>query len=59
LYCTRCRKLFEFQSESLTQIRDNVAAEKGFRVSSHRMIIQGVCRECNKSRRKKRKQDLV
>ncbi len=59
LYCTRCRKLFEFQSESLTQIRDDVAAEKGFRVSGHRMIIQGVCRECNKSRRKKRKQDLV
>ena len=28
-------------------------------VSGHRMIIQGVCRECTKSRRKKRKQDLV
>lgn len=59
LYCTRCRKLFEFQSETLTQIRDEVAAENGFRVSGHRMIIQGVCRECNKSRRKKRKQDLI
>ena len=59
LYCTRCRKLFEFPSESLTQIRDEVAAEKGFRVSGHRLIIQGVCRDCNKSRRKKRKQDLL
>lgn len=59
LYCTRCRKLFEFQSESLMQLRDEVAHEKGFRVSGHRMIIQGVCRDCSKSRRKKRKQDLV
>ena len=59
LYCTRCRELFEFQSESLTQIRDEVAAEKGFRVSGHRLIIQGVCRDFNKSRRKKRKQDLL
>jgi len=59
LYCTRCRRLFEFQSSELMKIRDTVAAEKGFRVSGHRMIIQGVCRECGKSRRKKRKQDLV
>jgi Fur family ferric uptake transcriptional regulator len=59
LYCTRCRKLFEFQSETLMSIRDDVAAEKGFRVTGHRMIIHGVCRECSKNRRKKRKQDLV
>ncbi len=59
LYCTRCRSLFEFQSDELMNLRDAVAAEHGFRVSSHRMIIQGVCRECSKSRRTKRRQDLV
>lgn len=59
LYCTRCRKLFEFQSEELMRLRDEVAADRGFRVSGHRMIIQGVCRDCVKSRRTKRKQDLV
>ena len=59
LYCTRCRKLFEFQSDELMNLRDKVASNKGFRVSGHRMIIQGVCRDCGKSRRKKRKQDLV
>lgn len=59
LYCTRCRKLVEFQSDQLMKLRDEVALEKGFRVSGHRMIIQGICRECGKSRRKKRKQDLV
>ncbi|WP_146524230.1 Fur family transcriptional regulator [Novipirellula artificiosorum] len=59
LYCTVCRELFEFQSEALTNLRDEVAAEQGFRISGHRMIIHGVCRECSKNRRKKRKQDLV
>ncbi|TWU43062.1 Ferric uptake regulation protein [Novipirellula aureliae] len=59
LYCTVCRELFEFQSEALTAIRDQVASEQGFRISGHRMIIHGVCRECSKNRRKKRRQDLV
>lgn len=59
LYCTRCRKLIEFQSDQLVRLRDSVAAEQGFRVSGHRLIIHGICRECSKSRRKKRKQDLV
>lgn len=59
LYCTRCRKLIEFQSDKLMSLRDAVASEQGFRVTGHRMIIQGICRECNRSRRTKRKQDLV
>jgi Fur family ferric uptake transcriptional regulator len=59
LYCTQCRQLFEFQCDDVAKIRDDVAGELGFRVTSHRMIIHGVCRECGKNRRKKRKQDLV
>ena len=59
LYCTKCRKLIEFQSDEIMELRDRVAASKGFRVSGHRMIIQGVCRDCSRQRRKKRKQDLV
>ena len=59
LYCTVCRSLIEFQSDELMTTRDQVAAEKGFRVSGHRMIIQGICKDCSKMRRKKRKQDLV
>jgi len=59
LYCTVCRSLIEFQSDELMATRDQVAAEKGFRVSGHRMIIQGICKDCSKMRRKKRKQDLV
>lgn len=60
LYCTRCRKLVEFRSEELIELRDRVAAEHGFRVSDHRFIVNGVCSACVKARRRrKRKQDLV
>lgn len=60
LYCTRCRKLVEFRSEELIELRDRVAAEHGFRVSDHRFIVNGVCSDCVKARRRrKRKQDLV
>lgn len=59
LYCTRCRELIEFQSDDFVHLRNQVAADKGFRVTSHRLIIHGVCQECSKKKRKKRKQDLV
>ncbi|MEM6364844.1 MAG: Fur family transcriptional regulator [Planctomycetota bacterium] len=58
LYCTRCRKLIEFRSPDLIAIRDQVASEHGFRVTSHGLIVHGVCRDCGR-RRKKHKQDLV
>ncbi|QDV65517.1 Fur family transcriptional regulator [Crateriforma conspicua] len=59
LYCTRCQELFEFTSDELIALRDRVAADQGFRVTGHRLIIQGVCQKCSQTRRKKRKQDLV
>jgi len=60
LYCTQCRRLIEFQSETLGELIVNVGDEHGFRVSDHRLIISGVCADCLKlRRRKKRKQDLV
>ncbi len=57
LYCTRCRKLIEFSSEQLIELRQAVAREHHFRVTGHRLIIHGVCQAC--ARRSRRKQDLV
>lgn len=59
LYCTKCRRLFEFRSEEMVRLRDRVASEHNFRVTGHRLIVHGVCQECGRRRRKKRKQDLV
>lgn len=60
LYCEKCHRLIEFQSEELRQLRNQVAAENRFRVSSHRLIISGRCEACSRNpRRTKRKQDLI
>lgn len=59
LYCTKCRKLIEFTSEEILQIRESVAKKHLFRVRDHRFIIHGVCDECTKQRSRGRKQDRV
>ena len=60
LHCGDCGKLIEFHSEELARIRDAVAAEHGFRVASHRLIVEGTCKECLASRRRRnRKLDRI
>jgi len=54
LYCSVCRDLIEFQSEQLREIRDAVADEHGFRVQGHRLIVTGICQECQEKRRRKK-----
>ena len=60
LYCKQCEKLIEFHSEELKAIREAVAREYEFRVTSHRLIITGTCSECNrKGHRRQSPLDLI
>jgi len=60
LYCSECQRLFEFQSDELIRLRDEVARKAAFRVTGHRFIVTGVCDDCTRARRRtKRKVDLV
>ncbi|HIA20334.1 MAG: Fur family transcriptional regulator [Pirellulaceae bacterium] len=60
LYCTKCQQLIEFQSDELLELRSMVARDHQFRVTGHRLIISGLCRQCNRPKqRTKRKQDLI
>ena len=59
LHCEKCDKLIEFQSAELKQLREAVASMHNFRVTGHRLIINGVCDECSKARRRKRPLDLI
>ncbi len=59
LHCVQCQKLIEFQSEELLQLREAVARLHRFRVRSHRLTITGICDECARSSRDRRRQDLV
>ena len=55
LHCTNCDRLIEFRSEELRRIREAVAGEHGFRVTGHRFIITGICHECARARRRRRR----
>lgn len=51
-HCTECNRLLEFQSDALIALRDEVARQHQFRVASHRLIINGVCQDCTKAKRR-------
>lgn len=53
LHCTMCDELIEFQTDELPQLREAVAREHGFRVTGHRLIITGICRECSTKRHRR------
>jgi Fur family ferric uptake transcriptional regulator len=59
LFCQKCEKLIEFSSDKVKQIRDAVAREHNFRVTGHRLIINGICADCSKPARPKRRLDLI
>ncbi len=48
LYCQSCHQLFEFHTEALIKIREAVAREYHFTPTSHRMIIMGICADCQR-----------
>jgi Fur family transcriptional regulator, ferric uptake regulator len=59
LYCIRCHKLIEFQTEQLSQLRDDIARQYRFRVRGHRLIIHGICDACSGLRQRRHLQDRV
>ncbi len=59
LYCTRCRKMIEFQEPAIERLIDEVGRGHGFQVSGHTFIIRGICEQCNRERSTKRRLDLI
>jgi Fur family ferric uptake transcriptional regulator len=59
LHCTECGKLIEFSSEELLRLREAVGREHNFRVTGHRLIINGICSQCRAARTRTRRLDLV
>jgi Fur family ferric uptake transcriptional regulator len=46
LLCTMCGKVEEFQDERLDRMATLIAEAHGFAIQSHRLVINGVCRDC-------------
>ena len=46
LICERCDKVIEFEDHQIELLQEAVARDHGFRISSHRHEIYGVCSSC-------------
>jgi Fur family ferric uptake transcriptional regulator len=49
LICTRCGTIIEFENDQIERLQDAVARRHGFKVTSHKMELYGLCRECQKA----------
>lgn len=47
LICQRCGTLIEFHDDRLREILDEVSRRHGFRIRTHRLEVDGLCRECS------------
>ena len=60
LHCEKCEKLIEFSSDEIQTLIKNIGGEHGFRVTGRRLLVNGVCKECSgTTRRRKRPLDLI
>ena len=46
LICTQCDRIIEFENENIESLQDQVAKEFGFELTNHKMILYGVCADC-------------
>jgi Fur family ferric uptake transcriptional regulator len=49
LICTRCQQIIEFENDQIERLQEAVARRHGFRVTSHKMELYGLCRACQKA----------
>ncbi len=49
LICTGCGTIIEFENDQIERMQDAVAKRHGFKVSSHKMELYGLCKSCQKS----------
>ena len=48
LICTSCSTIIEFENDRIEVLQDAVAKKHGFTVTSHKMELYGLCRNCQK-----------
>lgn len=46
LICTGCNTIVEFEDDRIEHMQDAVAKKHGFKVTSHKMELYGLCRTC-------------
>ena len=46
MICTECGKIIEFNHPLIEKYQEEVAAENGFKVTSHKLDLFGLCNDC-------------
>lgn len=46
LICTSCGTIVEFENDRIEAMQDAVARRHGFKVTSHKMELYGLCKNC-------------
>ncbi len=47
LICTGCGQITEFEEPRIEQLQEQIAKRHGFRVTSHKHELYGLCRSCS------------
>ena len=55
LICSACGKNQEVMDAEIERLQEELAARHGFSLTSHRMILYGVCEDCRSAGGKKRR----
>lgn len=50
MICTKCKKIIEFEDQTLEKLQAKIAHTHGFHMLQHRMEIYGICNRCLKDR---------
>lgn len=48
LICTNCGTIVEFENDRIEAMQDAVAKKHGFKVTSHKMELYGLCESCQR-----------
>jgi Fur family ferric uptake transcriptional regulator len=60
LICRKCGTMIEFPNEAIADVLEKIAADHGFRMSGHRLEVDGVCAACSRPPiRSHRKLDMI
>ena len=52
LICTQCGRVIDIGAEVFREIAEEIFEENGFVMSSQRLIIYGICEDCNQKQKK-------
>lgn len=48
LICTECRKIIEFENETIEELQEQIAKRNRFKLTGHKMELYGICADCRK-----------